>query len=103
MTEQEAQDALLKFLKILDYQYVAPQPLSPDECPAPLLHPVVTAYDNDADLQVFVVCIVNPDESKQASDWVNGLAQQIMAQWAPPGEEPLEYDTAVWIGEAVRP
>jgi hypothetical protein len=103
MTEQEAQHALLVYLKTQNYQYTAPQALTTDDYPGTMLYPVVTTYDFQVDLQIFFVCIVNPTAEEQAFDWGNQLAGEIMAQWAPPGEEPLEYDCVVWIGEVVRP
>ncbi len=98
MTEQQSCETLLAFLRVLDHQYTAPSVLTTDDYPGPMLYPVVTAYDFDADLQVFIACVVNPDESLRATEWANEVADQVMAQWAPPGEEPMECDVMVWIG-----
>jgi hypothetical protein len=98
MTEQEAQEALLVRLRKLDHQYTEPSVLTPDNCPSPLRYPVVTTYDFYTDIQVFIVCVGDPKDGVGAFKWVNGLAKQIMVQWAPEGEEPLEFDCVLWVG-----
>jgi hypothetical protein len=100
MTEEQAREALLVYLKTQGHRYLSPTPI---ECGPPMLYPVVTAYDEHTGNLCFWACIVNPEEEWTAFNWLEPLAQDYMTRIAPPGEEPLEYDTVVWIGEVVRP
>jgi hypothetical protein len=91
-------DAAIAYFINTDYRYTAPSVLTEADLPVPMRYPVVTTYDMDSDIQVFVVCVVNQEEIAKATEWVNELAAQIMVQWAPPDEEPLEFDSVTWVG-----
>lgn len=103
MTEQEAREALLVYLKTQDHRYLSPKLLMPVTGWSPMQYPVVTAHDEHTGNLCFFACVVHPYEVAWAFNWIDRLADYCMKKMAPPGEEPLEYDTAVWIGEVVRP
>jgi hypothetical protein len=100
MNHQQSLETLIKHLKMLNRQYTEPHKLNPTEYSMPPLYPAVTTYDIDMDFQVFIACIVDPDEALRATEWVNELAKEVMAKWAQQTgmDEPLEFDAMVWIG-----
>lgn len=100
MDEYKAREALLAYLKTQDHRYLSPKSLMPVEGWSPMLYPVATAHDEHTGNLCFWACIVNPDEEWLAFNWIERLAEYCMKQMAPPGEDPLEYDCAVWIGQA---
>lgn len=102
MTEQEAREALLAYLRTQSHRYLSPGPFKPVEGWPPMEYPVVTAHDEHTGNLCFWACIVNRFEADRAFYFVRRLAQDYMARIAPPGEEPLECDCVVWIGEVVR-
>lgn len=100
MTEEQAREALLVYLKTQDHRYLSPKMLMPVAGWSPMQYPVVTAHDELTGNLCFFACVVNPDEEWLALNWVERLAGDCAARL---GWEGMEVDCAVWIGEVVRP
>jgi len=108
MTEMEAREALLVYLKTQAQRYDWPRVMENPYWPPmrhaiPLRYPVVEVFDNDTGNCCIFACVTRAEDVEDALSFAAYFAQQLGEGDARIDLEPLEIDYAIWIGEVVRP